>query len=157
MLKIAVITVSDRAFSGEYEDLSGPKIKEILSAADPAAEISLTVVPDEKEKIRQAIASHIGTDYIFTTGGTGISSRDITPEVTEEICEKELPGISEMLRRESYKETKNAVLSRGYSGIKSNTIIINFPGSVKAVTLCTNLVLPILEHGVKMLHGGKHP
>ena len=156
MLKIAVITVSDRAFSGEYEDLSGPKIKEILSAADPAAEVSLTVVPDEKDKIKQAIEDNIGKDYIFTTGGTGISSRDITPEVTGGICEKELPGISEMLRRESYKETKNAVLSRGFSGIKDKTIIVNFPGSVKAVTLCTNLLLPILKHGIKMLHGGKH-
>ena len=156
MLKIAVITVSDRAFSGEYEDLTGPKIKEILTTADLAAEVSLIVVPDEKDQIKQAIESNIGKDYIFTTGGTGISSRDITPEITGEICEKELPGISEMLRRESYKETKNAVLSRGFSGVKDETIIVNFPGSVKAVTLCTNLVLPILKHGIKMLHGGKH-
>jgi molybdenum cofactor synthesis domain-containing protein len=156
VLKIAVITVSDRAFTGEYKDLSGPKIKEILSAAEPATQVSLTVVPDEKDKIKQAIEDNIGKDYIFTTGGTGISSRDITPEITGEICEKELPGISEMLRRESYKETKNAVFSRGFSGIKDKTIIVNFPGSVKAVTLCTNLVLPILEHGIKMLHGGKH-
>jgi molybdenum cofactor synthesis domain-containing protein len=156
VLKIAVITVSDRAFKGEYEDFSGPKIKEILLAGEVEAHITLTIVPDEKDQLKQAIASHIGKDYIFTTGGTGISPRDITPEVTEEICEKELPGIAEMLRWESYKETKNAVLSRGFSGIKENTIIVNFPGSVKAVTLCTKLMLPILTHGVKMLCGGKH-
>ena len=156
MLKIAVITVSDRAFKGEYQDLSGPKIKELLAAADIETQVSLTIVPDEKDLLKQAIEDHIGKDYIFTTGGTGISPRDITPEVTEEICEKELPGVSEMLRSESYKETKNAVWSRGFCGIKENTIIVNFPGSVKAVTLCTRLMLPLLEHGIKMLQGGKH-
>lgn len=156
MLKIAVITVSDRAFKGEYEDLSGPKIKEILLSGEVEADVSLTIVPDEKDMLKQAIEDHMGKDYILTTGGTGISPRDITPDVTREICEKELPGVSEMLRWESYQETKNAVWSRGFSGIKENTIIVNFPGSVKAVTLCTKLMLPVLKHGIKMLHGGKH-
>lgn len=156
MLEIAVITVSDRAFSGEYEDLSGPKIKEIIVNSITETKASITVVPDERELIKKAIEDNIGKDYIFTTGGTGISSRDITPDVTRSICDRELPGISEMLRLESYKETKNAVLSRGYSGIKGKTIIVNFPGSVKAVTLCTKLMLPVMEHAIKMLHNGKH-
>lgn len=163
MLKIAVITISDRAFRGEYEDLSGPRIKEILATAPYQNEVTLTIVPDEREQIKRALADNIGDnignigkDYIITTGGTGIGPRDITPEVTREICEKELPGISEMLRWESYKETKNAVLSRGFSGIKGKTIIINLPGSIKAVTLCTRLLLPILEHGSEMLRGGQH-
>ena len=156
MLKIAVITVSDRAFRGEYQDLSGPAIVEIINDSDVAADVSLTVVPDEKDQIRNALLSNIGCDYILTTGGTGLSERDITPEVTAKICDKELPGVAELLRRESYKETKFAVFSRGYSGVKSNTIIINFPGSRRAVTLCTNLMVPLLEHGIKMLHGGKH-
>jgi len=156
MLEVAVITVSDRAFKGEYEDLSGPEIRDILQKSELNIDVVLTVVPDEKEAIRQAIIGSLDKDYIFTNGGTGISPRDITPEVTEEICEKELPGISEYLRRESFKETKNAVLSRGYSGVKGKTIIVNFPGSVKAVSLCTRLLIPVLEHGVKMIKGEKH-
>ena len=156
MLKIAVITVSDRAFKGEYEDLSGPKIKEIIDSSDVNADVSITIVPDEREKIANCIKDNLGKDFIFTTGGTGISSRDITPEVTREICDRELPGISEMLRFESYKETKYAVFSRGFSGLKDKTIIVNFPGSIRAVTLCTTLMLPILNHGKEMLHNGKH-
>lgn len=156
MLKVAVITVSDRAFRKEYEDLSGPKIKEIILESALEADVSISVVPDEREAIGEAIRHNLDNDYILTTGGTGPSPRDITPEVTEEICEKNLPGISEMLRRESYRETKYALLSRGYSGMKGKTIIINFPGSVKAATLCTRLLIPVMEHGKKMIHGGKH-
>jgi len=156
MLEVAVITISDRAFRGEYEDLSGPKIKEIIEASALQAKIRIKIVPDDKEAVRQALLDNLDQDYILTTGGTGLSPRDITPEVTEEICDKEIPGLSEMLRRESYKETKNAVLSRGYSGLKGKTIIVNFPGSVKAVSLCTRLMLPIMEHGRKMVHGGRH-
>jgi molybdopterin adenylyltransferase len=156
MLEVAVITVSDRAFRGEYQDISGPTIVDIITESAIPANVSLTIVPDDKAQIRTTILQNIGKDYIITTGGTGISSRDITPEVTQEICDKAVPGIAEMLRFESYKQTRNAVFSRGYCGIRDNTIIINFPGSVVAVTLCTKLILPLLEHGKKMLHGGKH-
>jgi molybdenum cofactor synthesis domain-containing protein len=156
MLEIAVITVSDRAFKGEYQDLSGPTIVEMINESPINANVSLTIVPDDKAQIKTAIMHNLGKDYILTTGGTGISPKDLTPEVTKEICDKELPGISEMLRRESYKETPFAVFSRGYSGIRGRCIIINFPGSVKAVTLCTNLMLPLIEHGTLMLQGGKH-
>ncbi len=156
MLEIKVITVSDRAFRGEYEDLSGPKIGEILKEFNPGISISYEIVPDEKELLKEALERSICSDYIITTGGTGISPRDITPGVTRDYCDMELPGISEMLRAESLKETKNAVFSRGFSGLKEKTIIINLPGSVKAVTLCTKLLLPVLEHGVSMVKGGKH-
>ena len=156
MLKIAVITASDRSYSGEYEDRSGPKIKEIIDGSDVKAIVSVTVVPDEKALLKKEIEWNLDKDYIITTGGTGISRRDITPEVTRSLCEMELPGITEMLRAESYKETKYSVFSRGTAGIIKKTIIINFPGSVKAVTLCTKLILPILEHGISMLQGGKH-
>lgn len=156
MLKVAVITVSDRAFKGEYKDLSGPTIKEIIEKNSLKAQIILTVVPDDAEKIKDALNDNLDKDYILTSGGTGISPRDITPDITSQICDKELPGISEYLRNESLKETKYAVLSRGFSGIKGQTIIINFPGSQKAVTLCTRLLLPVLEHGKKMILGGKH-
>jgi molybdopterin adenylyltransferase len=156
MLEIAVITVSDRAYHGDYEDLSGPAIKEIIQNSSVSAKVTLSIVPDEKEQIMKSFTENSGKDYIITTGGTGISPRDITPDVTQNFCQKELPGISEMLRRESYTETQFAVFSRAFCGIKRNTIIINFPGSVKAVKLCTRLMIPILEHGIKMLHGGKH-
>ncbi len=156
MLKIAVITVSDRAYSGEYEDISGPTIKELIEKSGIGAEVSLSVVPDEKDILKKEIEWNLNKDYIITTGGTGISERDITPEVTRTVCENELPGIAEMLRAESFKETIFAVFSRGIAGIRGNTIIINFPGSVKAVELCTKLVLPVLEHGISMMHGGKH-
>jgi molybdenum cofactor synthesis domain-containing protein len=156
VLKIAVITASDRAYRGEYPDLSGPKIKEIIDQSGVEAEVSLSVVPDEKGLLKKEMEWHLDKDYILTTGGTGISQRDITPEVTRSVCDMELPGIAEMLRAESYKETPFAVFSRGTAGILKKTIIINFPGSVKAVTLCTELILPVLEHGIQMLHGGKH-
>ncbi len=156
MLKIAVITASDRAFSGEYEDLSGRKIKDMIEMSGIESTITLTVVPDEKRLLKKEIEWNLDKDYIITTGGTGISERDITPDITKEICDVELPGIAEMLRNESYKETKFAVFSRGIAGVKGKTIIINFPGSVKAVTFCTNLIIPLLEHGIKMLYGGKH-
>jgi len=156
VLKIAVITASDRAYNGEYPDRSGPKIKEMIKKSGIEAEVSITIVPDEKDLLKKEIEWNLDKDYIITTGGTGISKRDITPEVTKSICEMELPGIAEMLRNESYKETKFAVFSRGTAGIRKNTIIINFPGSVKAVTLCTKLILPLLEHGISMMNGGKH-
>jgi len=156
MLEVTVITVSDRAFRGEYQDISGPTIVDIITESSVDANVSLTIVPDDKAQIRTAILQNIGKDYIITTGGTGISSKDITPDVTREICDRAVPGVAEMLRLESYKQTRNAVFSRGYCGTRYNTIIINFPGSVQAVTLCTQLILPIMEHGKKMLHGGKH-
>ena len=156
MLEIAVITISDRAFRGEYADISGPTIVDIINESKLTTNVTLTIVPDDRAQIRTAILQNIEKDYIITTGGTGISPRDVTPEVTEEICDKELPGVAEMLRFESYKQTRNAVFSRGYCGIRDKCIIINFPGSIEAVTLCTQLLLPILEHGKKMLHGEKH-
>ncbi len=156
MVKIAVITASDRAYSGEYEDRSGPKIKELIEKSGIESTITLSVIPDEKDLLIKEMEWNLDKDYIITTGGTGISPRDVTPEATKSVCEFELPGIAEMLRSESYKETKNAVFSRGISGLRGKTIIINFPGSVKAVTLCTKLIIPILEHGIKMVNGEKH-
>ncbi len=156
MLRIAVITVSDRAFRGEYADRSGPAVRDLLRLHKPDAEITLELVPDEKKPLRQALEKHLQCDYILTTGGTGISPRDITPEVTAALCEKELPGISEWLRRESQAETPFAVFSRSYCGIKGKTIIINLPGSVKGASFCARLLLPILDHGPEMLQGHEH-
>jgi molybdopterin adenylyltransferase len=155
MLAIAVITVSDRAHKKEYEELSGPMIRDILFAG-LGAEVTIEVVPDEKESLQAAIRGNADKDYVITTGGTGLSPRDITPEATKELCDKDVPGISEWLRAESVKETPNAVLSRGYSGQMGKTIVINLPGSVKAAAFGAKLLVPILEHGAEMVRGGKH-
>ena len=155
-MKVAVITVSDRASKGIYEDRSGAKIIQILKDKITDINIDKEIVPDEKEEIFSALEKFLGYDFIITTGGTGISQRDVTPEVTKDFCEKELPGIAETLRFESLKETKTAMLSRGYAGIKGKTIVINFPGSVKAVTLCTNVIVPIMEHAIMMIEGKPH-
>lgn len=156
MLKVAVITVSDRAARGEYADRSGPRIREILSERLPGADISLTVVPDEAEAIRQAITGNLDRDYILTCGGTGLSARDITPEICARLCEREIPGISEWLRRESERETPHAIFSRAYSGMKGCTIIVNFPGSLRGAELCALRMAGIMPHGRDMAHGGGH-
>ncbi|MEA1910975.1 MAG: MogA/MoaB family molybdenum cofactor biosynthesis protein [Spirochaetota bacterium] len=155
-MKVAVITISDRASKGIYKDLSGPEIESILKKGVPFCEIERTIVPDEEEDILKAMELFTGYDFILTTGGTGIGPRDVTPNVTEQYCDRELPGISETLRAESLKETNAAMLSRGYSGMKDKTIIVNFPGSVKAVRLCTRVIAPVMVHAVKMILGEGH-
>lgn len=156
MLQVAVITVSDRAFNKEYEDRSGKRIEELLHEAYPDIKTARKIIPDEKHEIVNALEEYASFDWIITTGGTGISPRDVTPEATQEYCDKALPGIAEILRHESYKETPFSMLSRGYAGAKGNTIIVNFPGSSKAVELCTRCILPLLKHGQEMFKGRGH-
>ena len=155
-MKVTVITISDRASKGIYQDISGPAIAEILKEGIADVEISRIIVPDEKSEILKALNDAASADFILTTGGTGLSKRDITPEICEQYCDSSLPGISEILRSESYKETPHAILSRGYAGIKNKTVIVNFPGSVKAVTLCTKILLPVMGHAIKMINNEGH-
>ena len=155
-MKILVVTISDRAFRGEYEDLSGPAVKEIVESDVPDSEVSVVVVPDEEEKILEAFESGPDVDVIITTGGTGLGPRDITPEVTARFCDREVPGIAEMLRAESLKETPNAALSRGYAGLKGGTLIVNIPGSVRGASFCAKLLAPLLTHARGMIRGGGH-
>ncbi|HEX7502282.1 MAG TPA: MogA/MoaB family molybdenum cofactor biosynthesis protein [Acidobacteriota bacterium] len=156
MLKVTVITISDRAARGEYADLSGPRICEILEQRLPGAVISLTVVADEAAEIIRAIHDNLDRDFILTCGGTGLSPRDITPETCARICDRAIPGISEWLRRESERETAHAVFSRAYSGMKGSTVIVNFPGSLRGAELCATLMAGIMQHGRDMVHGGGH-
>jgi len=156
MLKVAVLTISDRASKGEYPDRSGPRIRAILEQRLPGADISLTVVPDEAKAITRAIAGNLDRDYILTCGGTGLSPRDITPETCARLCDRAIPGISEWLRRESAAETPHAVFSRAYSGQKGNSIIVNFPGSLRGAELCATLMAGIMAHGRDMVGGGGH-
>jgi len=157
MITLAVITISDRASRGEYPDRSGPVIEEVLKAAGlPGLQVERDLVPDDPRSIETAILRHLDKDFILTTGGTGLGKRDITPEVTERICDRSIPGLAEMLRWESRRETPYAVLSRGYSGIKGDTVIVNLPGSRKGARFCAGLLVPLLAHAKAMVEGRSH-
>jgi molybdopterin adenylyltransferase len=156
-MKVAVITISDRASRGEYEDLSGPEIEKEVLARYPSAEVSRSVVPDEADAILAELRARAGVDFILTTGGTGLSPRDVTPEVTMRFCEKEIPGIAEAFRSRSSTETTAAMLSRGYAGMRGGTVVVNLPGSPKAVRLCMGVLGPVMEHAVRMMRGEGHP
>jgi molybdopterin adenylyltransferase len=155
-LLICIVTVSDRASRGEYEDRSGPEIEKLLRDSLSEATIRRVLVADERDELLRVFSENLDADFVITTGGTGLSARDITPEATIEFCEKRLPGIEETLRAESLKETTSAMLSRGAAGVRDSTIVVNFPGSVRAVRLCTKVLLPAMEHAVRMMRGEGH-
>ena len=155
-MKVLVLTISDRASQGVYEDKSGPVVEKILAEKISEISVERLIVPDDEITIKETFSSHLDKDMIITTGGTGIGPRDNAPDVTEKFCDRLIPGISEYLRSESLKQTINAVLSRGVAGIKNNTIIINIPGSVKGASFCTELLIQILPHALKMMKGEGH-
>lgn len=155
-MRIAVITVSDRASRGEYEDLSGPAIVKLLSAAWPQAAIVSDIVPDGEDSVLSALGRRQDADWIITTGGTGPSPRDLTPEASARFCDRDLPGLSEYFRARSLEQTPNAVFSRCYAGMKGKTYVVNFPGSLKAAAFHAELLSPLLGHGVDMASGKGH-
>jgi molybdopterin adenylyltransferase len=155
-VRVAVITISDRAFRGVYEDLSGPEIERGVRALYPSAAVTRSVVPDDPQRIRAELVARSEADIILTTGGTGLSPRDVTPEVTREFCQKEVPGIAEMLRARSYDETPAAMLSRGTAGVRGTTLVVNFPGSPAAVKRCLQVLGPVMEHAVRMMRAEGH-
>lgn len=155
-MRVAVVTVSDRASRGEYEDLSGPAMEAVFRDLVPGIEVERTVVPDEKPAIAAALERFAAFDWVFTTGGTGPALRDVTPEATRLFIDREAPGLAEYLRQESLKETSHAVFSRGIAGLRGTTYVVNAPGSVKAARLCARIFSPMLDHGVKMAHGIGH-
>lgn len=152
-MKAAVVTVSDRSFRGERPDVSGPVLKELLE--DMGAELIETMlIPDDPAVITKTLirlADELHCEFIFTTGGTGLSPRDTTPEATRQVIERELPGMEEAIRQESLKKTPFAMLARGIVGARGQTLILNFPGSPKAVRECFAVVKPVLTHAVKLL------
>lgn len=153
----AVITLSDRSYNGEREDLSGPAIIDYLEKKGWKRPGYL-LLPDDREMLIDALIdlSDIKKmDLILTTGGTGFSPRDITPEATEAIAERNAPGISEAIRAYSMTKTKHAMLSRGVSVIRGTTLIINLPGSPKAVTEALDVIIEALPHGLGLLRGEK--
>ena len=155
-MRIAVITVSDRASKGVYEDRSGPAVEEVLSGLCPGAAIAREIVPDEVAAILAAFARHEGADWILTTGGTGPAPRDVTPEATLAFCDRELQGLADYLRIESLRETPFAVFSRGRAGMRGRQYVVNLPGSERAAGFCAALLGPLLEHGIDMARGEGH-
>jgi len=155
-MKIGRITVSDRASAGIYEDRSGPEIENVLRDFFAGAEFIVEVIPDEQPLISAKLCELADVrkcDLIVTTGGTGISARDVTPEATKAILEKELPGFGETMRMESLKKVKTAILSRATAGTRGKALIVNLPGKPTAVRECLEILAPAIREGVAHLCG----
>lgn len=158
MIKVAILTVSDSCAQGKREDVSGQTIKDIL--AKNGFEIcDKRIVPDSHEAIAnelKVLSDKAGVDVVITCGGTGLGPRDVTPEATASVCERVVPGLSEMIRAKGWKKTERAVLSRGLAGIRRKTLVINLPGSPKGVKESLEIILDVLLHAVEMMRGGGH-
>ncbi len=154
--RAAVITVSDRSSRGERVDSSGPRAVELL--VEQGFDTSSTIIRDGADSVAGAIRAAIddGAHVVITSGGTGVSPRDLTPEGTRPLLTRELPGIAEELRREGARNTRMAVISRGLAGLAGTTLVVNLPGSVKAVEEGLEVLLPLLPHILDQVHGGDH-
>lgn len=153
MITVAVLTISDKGSKGERKDVSGPLIEDILKKIE--AEVKhYEILPDEKRLIRKNLIKYSKkVDLILTTGGTGLSPRDVTPDATLEVIEREVPGIAEAMRAEGLKKTRMAMLSRAVAGVKGETLIINLPGSPKAVRENLETILNIIPHAIEKIKG----
>ena len=155
MIKVGVITISDKGSRGEREDLSVEEIKKLIPRL--SGQISAyTIVPDEESIIIETLIAYADKeklDLILTSGGTGLSPRDVTPEATQRVIEREVPGMAEAMRVESLKKTPLAMLSRGVVGTRGRSLIINLPGSPRAVRESLSTVLPAIPHALEKLHG----
>ena len=155
MFAVGILTISDRGSRGERQDKSGEVVREILSGMD-AHIVYHDIVPDEKELIVEKLvnwADEDKLDVIITTGGTGLTPRDVTPEATLAVVDRIVPGFAEAMRAESLKKTPHAMLSRAVVGTRGKCLIVNLPGSPKAVRECLEVILPALPHAVETLKG----
>ena len=153
MIKVAIITVSDKGSRGERTDLSGKTIRNTMEKLE-AKVTYYKVVPDEADLIKSALieaVDKLGVDLVLTTGGTGLASRDVTPEATRAVIEKLVPGISEVIRMENFKKTPKAILSRAIAGVRRKSLIINLPGSPKGVRESLEIILKAIPHGIEVL------
>jgi molybdopterin adenylyltransferase len=154
MITVAVLTLSDKGAKGEREDLSGPAISAMLKGI--GAEVKhYEILPDEKDVIREKLVEYsLKVDLILTTGGTGLSPRDVTPDATLAVIDREIPGIAEAMRSEGLKQTSRSMLSRAVAGVKGRTLIINLPGSPRAVQENLEVILEVIPHAVEKIKGG---
>ncbi|ASM39491.1 molybdopterin adenylyltransferase [Campylobacter sp. RM12327] len=157
MIKIGILTMSDRASEGIYEDLSGKAIKELLEEwIVSQMKFDYRVISDDFELIKQnliSLSDEFKADLIITTGGTGPAKRDVTPEATEAVCEKMMPGFGELMRMESLKYVPTAILSRQTAGIRGNSFIINLPGNPKSIKECLEPVFPAIPYCIDLIGG----
>ena len=152
--RAVVITISDKGSKGERVDTSGPGLREMLKQTYDVGEV--LIVPDEQDLIADAIRREIdekGADLVVTTGGTGVGPRDVTPEATRTVIEKELPGFSEAMRMQSFRVTPFALISRAVCGIRRESIVINLPGSPKAAAECLSFIEKALPHALEKVKG----
>jgi molybdopterin adenylyltransferase len=155
MFSVGILTISDKGSRGEREDTSGPAIRQALSSF-PGRVTAYEVIPDEEEIIVQKLLEYTDEkqlDLILTTGGTGLSPRDVTPEATRQVLEKEIPGIGEAMRAEGRAITPRAILSRALAGVRCRSLIINLPGSPQAVRENLAIILPVLQHALEKIQG----
>jgi molybdopterin adenylyltransferase len=152
-LRFGILTASDRSSRGERPDLSGPALADLVQSRGDIV-VRTAILPDDMAALRDAMMEWCysgGMDVLLVTGGTGFAPRDVTPEATRQVIEREAPGLAEAMRAESLKVTPHAMLSRGVCGIRRKTIIINLPGSPKAAVENLQVVLPVLGHAVELL------
>ncbi len=154
-MKTAVVTISDKGAAGEREDASGPAIKNLI--VEQGGEIvGYKIIPDDFEQIKDTLyelCDQEKVDLVLTSGGTGFAERDITPEVTQDVIDREVPGLPEKMRSDTSQYTELSYLSRARAGIRSKTLIVNLPGSPRAVKQCLESIIDILPHGIEILQG----